>query len=157
MEPQVKATVLVLAFVGCFFSLSCHRERPEKTPEGTLRSGSISKTYRLSATELKDTRKRAEAGDAEAAYWLSMHYLMADRNAAEHKRWLEYSARAGYGRAQYGMGYFCFSYHRYDDADHWLRLAVETTRKNGDKETEQLAVEVLEELKSRQNIEGRER
>ncbi len=139
--PVVLAACLSILLAGCRGS-EPHRSGTAGRPEPQIPGDS----YKLTKEELRSAVQMAEKGDAEAAYRLSLHYLMASNNPAQHRRWLEVSAKGGHPPAQYSMGYFLNMYGKPEEARVWLRMAIESGTRAGDQRTVVAAEGLLAEV-----------
>lgn len=59
--------------------------------------------YGLGEPERAELAKKAEAGDAEAAFRLVQHYTFTQDDAAQRERWLLVAARLGHATAQHNL------------------------------------------------------
>lgn len=80
---------LILVLSGC---VSCQHDR--------LVPSSVDSGFVLGEAALSSDLDKAQAGDGEAAFRLSLHYLSI-RNYEERERWLLQAANGGHPGAQY--------------------------------------------------------
>src|SRR5258708_2878023 len=60
--------------------------------------------YAIKTRELAELKDKANNGDANAAYRIALHYLLAMNAISEARPWLERAARGGVRDAQYNLG-----------------------------------------------------
>ncbi|WP_280816140.1 hypothetical protein [Variovorax sp. TBS-050B] len=95
--------------------------------------------YSLGEQERAELEKKAEAGDAEAAFRLVQYHTFTQNNEAQRERWLLVAARLGHRTAQHNLA-VDLSRDGKDlaGAAHWAAEA----RKGGDPGAERLLVEI---------------
>lgn len=116
-------------------------DTPDAGPASSSSSSPISgaQTYSLTDAQRADLAAKAETGDAEAAFRLSLYYTFASSDEAQRIRWLTIAAKAGHVVAQHNLAYDLYmSGKDLAGAAHW---AAESA-KNGNAEAGDLLKEI---------------
>ncbi len=78
--------------------------------------------------ELNTLERKAESGDAAAAFRLFQHYEFGEFDYLQSLRWLRVAASLGHVIAQFNLGYLLVSSDRQEDKKEgvkWLRTAAD--------------------------------
>ena len=106
----------------------------------------MSDGYELDAGEERELTRRAESGDASAAFALAEHFGIGRRDYAQYRFWLERAASLGHLPAGYNLGYRLMKEGRYVEARTWLERTLAGAERSGDLMTSDNARHALEEL-----------
>ena len=118
-------------------------DTPDAAPASSSSSSSSpisgAQSYSLTDVQRAELVTKAEAGDAEAAFRLSLYYTFASSDEAQRTRWLTVAAKAGHVVAQHNLAYDLYmSGKDLAEAAHW---AAESS-KSGNAEAGDLLKEI---------------
>lgn len=115
-------------------------DKPDAAPASSSSSPiSGAQSYSLTDVQRAELVTKAEAGDAEAAFRLSLYYTFASSDEAQRTRWLTVAAKAGHVVAQHNLAYDLYmSGKDLAEAAHW---AAESS-KSGNAEAGDLLKEI---------------
>ncbi|MDR6518781.1 hypothetical protein J2789_001455 [Variovorax paradoxus] len=138
-----KLAVLLPLLLNLSASYAMENQAMDKPDAGPASSSSSpisgAQTYSLTDAQRADLAAKAETGDAEAAFRLSLYYTFASSNEAQRIRWLTIAAKAGHVVAQHNLAYDLYmSGKDLAGAAHW---AAESA-KNGNAEAGDLLKEI---------------
>jgi len=137
----VKVAVLLPLLLNFPVSYATENQTMDKPEAAPTSSSPISgaQSYALTDAQRADLAAKAEAGDAEAAFRLSLYYTFASSDEAQRTRWLTVAAKAGHVVAQHNLAYDLYmSGKDLAEAAHW---AAESA-KNGNAEAGGLLKEI---------------
>ena len=114
-------------------------EKPDAAPASSSSPISGARSFALTDAQRAELVTKAEAGDAEAAFRLSLYYTFASSDDVQRTRWLTAAAKAGHVVAQHNLAYDLYmSGKDLAEAAHW---AAESA-KNGNAEAGDLLKEI---------------
>ncbi|MET3396217.1 hypothetical protein ABIC33_006900 [Variovorax sp. 1140] len=114
-------------------------EKPDAAPASSSSPISGARSFALTDTQRAELAAKAEAGDAEAAFRLSLYYTFASSDDVQRTRWLTVAAKAGHVVAQHNLAYDLYMNGKdLAEAAHW---AAESS-KNGNAEAGDLLKEI---------------
>jgi len=117
-------------------------DKPDAAPASSSSSSSPisgAQSYSLTDVQRAELVTKAEAGDAEAAFRLSLYYTFVSSDDVQRTRWLTAAAKAGHVVAQHNLAYDLYmSGKDLAEAAHW---AAESA-KNGNAEAGDLLKEI---------------
>jgi TPR repeat protein len=132
--------VLIHTSVACDVCKSRSKTQTPVTYESTPA------TFRLDDHTRRALEVRAMAGDNDAAYRLSEHYLMGVNAPGQALEWLEVAATRGDTKSQIALGSLLHVYGNDRDARAWLQKAQQGAALAGDEANRRAAVEYLDEI-----------
>lgn len=113
--------------------------KPDAAPASSSSPISGARSFALTDAQRAELVTKAEAGDAEAAFRLSLYYTFASSDDVQRTRWLTAAAKAGHVVAQHNLAYDLYmSGKDLAGAAHW---AAESA-KNGNAEAGDLLKEI---------------
>ena len=116
-------------------------DTPDAAPASSSSPISGAQSYALTDAQRAELITKAESGDAEAAFRLSLYYTFASSDDVQRTRWLTAAAKAGHVVAQHNLAYDLYmSGKDLAEAAHW---AAESA-KNGNAEAGDLLKEIEE-------------
>ena len=114
-------------------------DTPDAGPASSSSPISGARSFALTDAQRAELVAKAEAGDAEAAFRLSLYYTFASSDDVQRTRWLTVAAKAGHVVAQHNLAYDLYmSGKDLAEAAHW---AAESA-KNGNAEAGDLLKEI---------------
>jgi hypothetical protein len=114
-------------------------DKPDAGPASSSSPISSARSFALTDTQRAELAAKAEAGDAEAAFRLSLYYTFSSSDDVQRTRWLTVAAKAGHVVAQHNLAYDLYmSGKDLAEAAHW---AAESS-KNGNAEAGDLLKEI---------------
>jgi TPR repeat protein len=113
------------------FSLSPAMEAHSMNNDEPVSGGQI---HALDDAQRSDLARKAEAGDAQAAFRLSQYYTFTHADKVQRTRWLAVAAKAGHATAQYNLASELSSDGEdLDQARHWAAEALQNGYKDADR------------------------
>jgi TPR repeat protein len=100
-----------------------HAQRLGTLPKKSDRP-TFANSYRLDNQELEEAIRRAQAGDAEAAFAITKFYRHTVRDPQEAVAWEEIAARLGHAVAQYNRASDCLEKAEYALAMEWAEKSL---------------------------------
>ena len=114
-------------------------DTPDAAPASSSSPISGAQSYALTDAQRAELITKAESGDAEAAFRLSLYYTFTSSDDVQRIRWLTIAAKAGHVVAQHNLAYDLYmSGKDLAEAAHW---AAESA-KNGNAEAGDLLKEI---------------
>jgi len=114
-------------------------DTPDAAPASSSSPISGAQSYALTDAQRAELITKAESGDAEAAFRLSLYYTFTSSDEAQRTRWLTVAAKAGHVVAQHNLAYDLYmSGKDLAEAAHW---AAESS-KSGNAEAGDLLKEI---------------
>jgi len=125
----LSAMPTLLALV--LFSLSPAMEAHSMNNDEPVSGGQI---HALDDAQRSDLARKAEAGDAQAAFRLAQYYTFTQADKVQRTRWLAVAAKAGHATAQYNLASELSSDGEdLDQARHWAAEALQNGYKDADR------------------------
>lgn len=140
-----KLAVLLPLLLNLSASYATENQAMDKPDAGPASSSSSSspisgaQSYALTDAQRADLVTKAEAGDAEAAFRLSLYYTFSSSDDVQRTRWLTVAAKAGHVVAQHNLAYDLYMSGK--DLAEAARWAAESS-KNGNTEAADLLKEI---------------
>jgi len=114
-------------------------DTPDAAPASSSSPISGAQSYALTDAQRAELITKAESGDAEAAFRLSLYYTFTSSDDVQRIRWLTIAAKAGHVVAQHNLAYDLYMSGRdLAEAAHW---AAESS-KSGNAEAGDLLKEI---------------
>lgn len=126
--------------VSSVLAVSCRQQPKAKSDAGSMNQG-----YALTRAEQERLAKKAESGDAAAAFVLAEHFSVGEGDYEQHRKWLRRAADLGHPTAEYNLGYALMKEGNLGEA----RLRLENLLKrpdHGDAQLRRLAESVLQQI-----------
>lgn len=138
IRALVVSSVFVAIVLVAFFR---ERSKPVSSPA----AAPMNQGYVLTLAEQERLAKKAEAGDASAAFVLAEHFSVGTGDYEQYRKWLRRAADLGHPTAEYSLGYALMKEGNLGEARVRLLNVTRGTRK-GDEQLRQLAESVLHQV-----------
>ena len=140
VKPALLLPLLLLSLSVSYATQNQTMDTPDAAPASSSSSPiSGAQSYALTDAQRAELITKAEAGDAEAAFRLSLYYTFTSSDDVQRIRWLTIAAKAGHVVAQHNLAYDLYmSGKDLAEAAHW---AAESS-KSGNAEAGDLLKEI---------------
>lgn len=139
---RVLPTLLILPFLlqlAVSYATENHAMDKPDAPSTSSSSISGAQSYALTDAQRADLVAKAEAGDAEAAFRLSLYYTFVSSDDDQRIRWLSIAAKGGHVVAQHNLAYDLYMNGKdLAEAAHWAAESL----KNGNSDAGDLLKEI---------------